>query len=872
MDQYLQAASGLSHDTRTLVSGDMYLAYVTDLCDRRLFLSDAVDKGASAILYQVAHESDPLPPCAVPIVPVVDLDKQVGAIADRFYQFPSKALTVIGITGTNGKSSIAYYLLQALTLLGVPTAMIGTLGFGDLDTMHASANTTPGVVDQHRLLARFRDDGKKVVVMEVSSHALDQGRVDHVAIDIAVFTNLTRDHLDYHGSMSAYGKSKERLFTHPGLAKAVINVDDLFGQELFARYKHAMDIKPVSMNDDVVIDSPLIGGFNRLNLLCVAAVLRHMDIDAEKIAALLPKLQPAPGRMQLFSKPGFAKAVVDYAHTPDALAKALQALRPLCHGALWCVIGCGGDRDEGKRGPMARIAEQYADQVILTDDNPRFEDPTKITDAMQEGMRHPNKAIVEHARVRAIAYALETAGIDDVVLVAGKGHESYQLIGDKKIHCDDRDSVQDIMSAPVSIDTRTLNPGDVYVAIRGVHADGHDFLNAAMSKGAAYALVEEKKGDIDLKQCLVPDTTKALGALAKQHRMAMSHITMIALTGSCGKTTTRQFIQSICEQVYKTHASIKSFNNHLGVPLTLLGIKPSHDMVVQEMGANHAGELSYLTQLVQPDVAMITNIAPVHLEGFGSLEGVARAKSEIFEGLGVHGTAVLNADDAFFETLKTHVGDKRIVTFSMQHTADVMAENSALNNNACASFDLVFGDKRYPVSLQMLGAHNVANALAAAACAYAVGIDAAKIVTGLQEAQAVERRMRVVNAVGGARLIDDSYNANPSAVMAAIDVLVQFEGLRILVLGDMGELGADATLYHAKVGAYARDHQVDQLYCVGDLTRYAVDAYGETARFFEDKTALIAHLKTSMDATTTLLVKGSLSMAMDEITRGVRVQ
>jgi UDP-N-acetylmuramoyl-L-alanyl-D-glutamate--2,6-diaminopimelate ligase len=380
-------------------------------------------------------------------------------------------LRITGITGTNGKTTCAYLLAQCLERLGLPAAYIGTIGWGLPQTLAEPTHTTPDVVTVHRELAQLRTSGVREVAMEVSSHALDQGRVDGVRFHVAAFTNLTRDHLDYHESMAAYGAAKSRLFQMPELKHIVLNIGDEYGRGLAQTYNgdasltavwvgpgdsgwladralHATEVRVepggIALQLDgsfgkLAVNTQLMGRFNAENALVVIACLLSLGISFSEAAGALADAAPAPGRMEVLKSDARNKAtaVVDYAHTPDALAKALSAAREHCTGALWCVFGCGGDRDPGKRPIMGAIAAELADQIIVTDDNPRSEDPEAITEAIVGGIQS-RKVRVIHDRGEAIATALKEAQPVDLVLIAGKGHEDYQIYGDTRRSFSDR--------------------------------------------------------------------------------------------------------------------------------------------------------------------------------------------------------------------------------------------------------------------------------------------------------------------------------------------------------------------------------------------------------------------------------------------------
>ncbi len=437
------------------------------------FASQAVGQGATVVLWQPdAGVAAPALPPHVTVLAVPDLNVAIGTIADRFFDAPSRSISVTGITGTNGKTTTAHVLAAALAELGRISAYAGTLGHGRIGAVKAGTHTTPDCITLHRQLAELRDEGVTHLAMEISSHALDQQRVAGVRMDTAVFTNLTHDHLDYHGTIDAYGAAKARLFAWPGLQHAVINVEDAFGRELAANYRGAGLVicarADASLLPDceyvlaesvtaapaglaIVIDSSwgsatlrsrFVGDFNVDNLLAVLGVLLASGFALPAAVSALERCVPPPGRMETFAAPARPLAIVDYAHTPDALDKALSAARRHCSGRLICVFGCGGDRDAGKRPVMGAIAGRLADTVIVTDDNPRTEDGDAIVAGIVAGLAQPQRAIVERDRARAIERAMQMGRAGDVVLIAGKGHEDYQIVGIETRYFSDRDVVQ----------------------------------------------------------------------------------------------------------------------------------------------------------------------------------------------------------------------------------------------------------------------------------------------------------------------------------------------------------------------------------------------------------------------------------------------
>ena len=461
--------SGLALDSRRVENGFLFFACNGTATDGRDFMLAAQSAGAIAIVYE-AENADLPAGLNIPIFPVFGLNQMVGYAASSFYKEPSRDLQVFGVTGTNGKSTCCYLLVQALQSLGMKAGMIGTIGVGDVEDLAESSLTTPDPISLQSSLAKMRDQGFTQIAIEVSSHALDQGRVNGTTFFCTLFTNLTRDHLDYHGDMDRYGAAKQRLFTDFHSELVITNAADSFGarlidvanSEFIVQYGQSGDV----FADDVVLgphgiamtiegngvefdlQTPLIGKINVQNLEMLVATLLALSTSIEDIQKITSDLKPAPGRMERFNLKAGTSVVVDYAHTPDALEKALLSIREHCEGELWCVFGCGGDRDQGKRPVMGAHAARYADRLVVTNDNPRSESPQHIADQIVAGAQAESgnielKTILD--RREAIQFAVSQASESDWVLVAGKGHETTQTIGDKVLDFSDRTLVNQLL-------------------------------------------------------------------------------------------------------------------------------------------------------------------------------------------------------------------------------------------------------------------------------------------------------------------------------------------------------------------------------------------------------------------------------------------
>ncbi|ARN76380.1 UDP-N-acetylmuramoyl-L-alanyl-D-glutamate--2,6-diaminopimelate ligase [Oceanicoccus sagamiensis] len=457
------AVSGIELDSREVTAGDVFLACAGFASDGRDYIDQAIAAGAVAVL---AEQDERWPNHSmrhgIPIVVVEKLSQKISAIAGQFYKHPSQQLPVLAVTGTNGKTSCTQLLQQLLNALDKSCGVIGTLGAGADGELAAGINTTPSAVAIQKLLANWLADNISTAAMEVSSHGLEQGRVQALQFELALFTNLSRDHLDYHGSMQAYAEAKARLFRQPGLKHAVINIDDNFSSSLLSIINDDVEVtrfsidaaqdknkridvwvENISYHPDGVsaelhspwgefeLHSPLLGSFNLSN---VVAVVSSLGVLGYPVATVIEKLQvlgTIAGRMEKVTSATDINVVVDYAHTPDALEKALVAMRQHSEGDVWCVFGCGGDRDQGKRSLMGETVQRYADHVVVTSDNPRHESASDIINQILGGVNCPS--LVEEDRAKAIDFTIANAKAGDCVLLAGKGHEEYQQVGDLRV-------------------------------------------------------------------------------------------------------------------------------------------------------------------------------------------------------------------------------------------------------------------------------------------------------------------------------------------------------------------------------------------------------------------------------------------------------
>jgi UDP-N-acetylmuramyl-tripeptide synthetase/UDP-N-acetylmuramoyl-tripeptide--D-alanyl-D-alanine ligase len=931
--------TGATADSRAVAPGFLFFAVAGAKADGMSFAPQALAAGAVAIVCEK-------PPADgdTPFIQVEDVRAALSHAAAALH--PRQPETIVAVTGTSGKTSVADFTRQIFTACGFAAASLGTIGVIKPSGAVYGSLTTPDPVTLHRTLDELAGEGVTHLAMEASSHGLDQRRLDGVRLTAAGFTNLSRDHLDYHANLDDYLAAKLRLFTallQPGQTAVIAADGDFSGRVIEACRARGLNVFTVGFNGeglhlrdmqaegfslllDIVhlgretrVKLPLAGAFQAENALVAAGLALAAGCPEDQVFAALEHLRGAPGRLELVGDKGGAPVFVDYAHKPDALDKALAALRPFAQDRLITVFGCGGDRDPGKRPLMGEIAVQGADIAIVTDDNPRSEEPASIRAAILAGAPGAREIGDRSSAIRA-AVAMLLPG--DVLLIAGKGHETGQIVGDKVLPFDDREEARAALTgwqeskhpggdflwsglglvAPlsarvsglvpagvtgVSIDTRTLNPGELYFAIKGDNSDGHDYVAKAFERGAAAAVVDEAHADA-LKPLgslyIVHDVLKALEGLARAARKR-SRARIVAVTGSVGKTSTKEALRKVLGDAGPTHASDKSYNNHWGVPLMLARLPEQARFAVFEIGMNHAGEITPLVDMVRPHVALVTNVAPVHLEHFANIEAIAEAKAEIFGGLVKGGVAIVNRDIETFAVLEAAARQSvagHVLTFGTHAEADarlIACEPEGSGSRVSAHVlgqDLDF-------RLGAPGRHLALNAMAVLLAARSVGLDLNAAAASLSEVAPPEGR--------GAReslrldpeqpeseilLIDESYNANPASMRAAIELLgatkPSGEGRRIAVLGDMLELGPTGPALHAELAEVLDNQGVDLVFAAGPLTRHLFDALPphKAAAWTGDAAGLEPLVAQALRPGDAVMVKGSNGSRMHALVAGLK--
>lgn len=860
----------LVEDSRLAGPGTIFLARTGDAVDGRTFISQAESAGAPIVL----SDADGCARCTGPSLECTDPSSVGAEIAHRIHGRPTSRLRLVGITGTNGKTTTAFILRHLLASPGEPCGLISGIEIHDGEEWTEARLTTPQAPELCRYLGRMVRNGCSHAVMEVSSHALDLGRVEPLGYNIGIFTNLSGDHLDHHGDMNSYACSKQKLFASlPEEGCAIININDEQGDFMASAAScHVIECgdgaaaRVLCTFEDLrgslgrfegpwgsfEASLPLIGRHNLFNALQAVAAAWKCNVPVEHLQRRLSSCPCPRGRLQRVKGPRTAPHVfIDFAHTDAAISSTLQNVRRLLpeSSRLHVVFGCGGDRDATKRPRMAAAAARWADRITLTSDNPRNEDPKKILTEIFSGIPadHAEGTIVQPDRAQAIEHAIMSAHSDDVVVIAGKGHERFQLVGSRRISFDDEAVAMEVLhrhepskiefidmdtiagwvdgtwlqspackKEPIEgivIDSREVAPGLAFVAIKGDIHDGHDHVTSAIEDGASLVVVERPIESDTTPVLMVKDTRQALAQLARNWRQQLEDVTVIAITGSCGKTTTRSLLQNVLSQDASTCASIRSFNNDIGLPLSILSARPHHKYLVLEAGSSSPGEIDHLGTIAQPDHAIITMVGQSHLQDLESQEGVAREKYSLLPHVR---TSAWVRDDPY--DLPPGLASK-IHRFgaSPGHQSTLNMHGSSL---------LLEDGTTFQVGLP--GHHNAMNAVPVIHLARSLGLGDAEIQRGLDQVRPPRGRGRR-SSIGEIDFIDESYNANPDSMWAAIDTVLDQSraGSRIvLVLGDMLELGDLADSSHDQLGCRIASHpdrgSIDLVMLVGQHVKGTV--------------------------------------------------
>ncbi len=967
-----QDIAGITADSRDVQAGYLFAMLPSAVMGGkhgRDYLKQAIEKGASYLLTDTEIDAD------LPVFVSDNIRRDIALMAADFYASSAQeSRKMIAVTGTNGKSSIVWMLRHLWADAGIRAASIGTHGiYKGLEEVNNAARagnlTTPDAVGLAQAIGGLQNDGYQHLAMEASSHGLHQSRLAGFAVDIAIFTNLSQDHLDYHQDFESYRQAKYLLFSDNLKAGGVALICDSYDridalqaiatqkQARFYRYGFTENCDFALLNcthidgllhatlklqtETVRIETDLVGKFQWENLLasCAAASLSGMAIEAIKQA--VPAVKTVAGRLELAVSAHYRQVFVDYAHTPDALQHALVTLRAHQQekqGQLYCLFGCGGERDKGKRALMAKIATQYADRVIITDDNPRHEDPLEIRMEILKYCDGQNLPLHIPSRHQAIQSAINMLQSGDILLIAGKGSEDYQLIGDVKYPFDDRleakkawenrvkslnlwdrdrliqadknivfakdtipfsddtaggmggirKGVGSVLSAEkssraphinnIGINSQQARAGDLFIALQDKR-DGHDFIESAMQNGAVASLGTKPPADI-----IVPDSLQALENMAHYQRQ-QSKAVHIGVTGSVGKTSVKNGLARLFMAQGNCHSAQGSFNNHIGLPLSLATMPSDTDIGVFELGMNHAKEIDALSKILQPDIALITTIAPVHIAHFDDLSGIAAAKAEIFNGMKPGSIAILPLDSPFYDLLyKAAFKDKklRVLNFGENESADIQIIGKQMQTDNITAWRFAYQEQIYSIGGFVSGVQwgQLLGAMVAVQVAVAMMQEEAITHETLKEKllplsgiHASKGRGNILFSKHCRMVIDETYNASPLATQAALINLAAYprntNSRKIAILGDMLELGKDEVKYHIDLLKYCAN--IDVLHVVGANMTHLYDALPKNKQGICAKTAdaLAQRLIPMLEKDDIIMVKGSAGMKMAKIIKKI---
>ncbi len=851
------------------------------------FIPQAIQQGAIVIITDQDIQADK------PIFKVENPRILLTQIAAKLY--PSQNLKKVAVTGTNGKTSTVYYVSEIMNKLGIKTASMGTIGVSSPVLNIDGSMTTPDAVTLNKTFNLLQEKGIEVVAMEASSHGLDQGRLAYNLLIAGAFTNLTRDHLDYHKTMENYLAAKAKLFSdciQEG-GTAVLNADipeyDYLKEictgrnlKIISYGKNGDTLKlinqqPTGLGQDLIIQvdgkeynisTKIYGDFQAYNILTAVGLCMGLGKTWKEIVPVLIELTPPAGRLEnVGTTPNGAQIFVDYAHTPDALERVLISLRAHTKNKLVCLFGCGGNRDTGKRAQMGEIANRLADKVYITDDNPRNEDPAPIRSAIKETC--PEGEEYDNRRV-AIHEAIQNLEAGDILVLAGKGHESGQMIQGINYPFNDKiearlvlENMQNnplwtsselqmalnttvdknIWANGITFDSRIIKLGDIFVALKTQTNDGHQYVRQALEKGATACIVDHKLDDIfEENQIIVPDTLKALESLARFARMR-TDAQVIGITGSCGKTSTKEMLAACLGKQGKTHATQKNFNNNLGVPFTMANMPRDTQYAVIEMGISHPGEMAELSDFVRPNITLVTNIAPAHQEYFADTRAIAAEKIHIVDYQNKEGAIVLNVDDPQYQFLADtalSAGLKKVIRFGQNEKADFHLLSAVIHNDKTHVIAEWHGEK-LTYDLNFVGTHFALNSLAVLAAIDASGASVDQAAQDLTTLQPIQGRGQACDVRIGDKtihIVDDAYNANPVSMKASILAFGQRQGRKIAVLGDMLELGKKSYEMHLDILPLLEQNNINKLYAVGPIMSQVFDLASPDIQGAKAKSAL----------------------------------
>jgi MurE/MurF fusion protein len=925
--------SGISFNSNQVKKNNIFFAIKGNKIDGNSFISSAISNGAKIIITEKKINGLKN---SILFIQSNNIRKLLAEISFKINnKIPNN---IIAVTGTNGKSSIADFYYQILDLNNKKVASIGTLGIKSKKFKKNLSNTTIDPIQLGKILSNLKKKNINNVIMEASSHGLNQNRLDGLSFNTGIFTNLSQDHLDYHKNIKNYLKAKlylfEKLIKKNGNIitdekipefKKIKNIASNKNLNLFSlldkknnfqflshQYVGESQLLEIRYNNSIhKIKLNLIGKVQLKNVLMAIIASIKSNINIKDILNVIPKIKSVEGRFERVSRiKNNSKVILDYAHTPDALKTCLKNIKEQFPShKITLVFGCGGNRDQNKRAKMGKIADLFSDKIYLTDDNPRLEQPSKIRKDIKKGIKK-QKVFEFPNRTKAISEAIKHLNTGEILLVAGKGHESVQEIGVQKIFFSDKNIILNaikiknlalsnnlkvnilkelhgekkiynkIFLNKARINSREIKKGDIFFAIKGKKNDGNRFIGEAFKKKASIAVVNkiEKKINIS-RQIKVRDSLKFLTKSSKLYRENIK-TKIIAITGSCGKTTLKELLGNSLKKISKVGISPKSYNNKYGVPLSLFNLDQKNNYGVLEIGMDKKGEIDYLSKIVQPDVSVITNINYAHAKNFKNLKQIALAKSEIINNTKVDGFIILNADDNFFYLHKNIANKKslKILSFGIDNkNSNIKLIKIKKVANKFRATIRVNNFKTY-FFLSNDFQNNTLNILAALAV-MSVFINVSKLNKNIfmdfktPEGRGNITKIKIDNK--NLNLIDESYNSNPLSLKSAIlnfDKIKMNNEKKYLLLGDMLELGKHSKKLHQSIGKIINNTKIDKIFVKGSEVLFTFNSISKKkkGRVLNNNSQIIDLIKNDLNNNDYLMVKASNATGFNEMIKNIK--
>ena len=925
--------SGISFNSKDIKKDNIFFAIKGNHFDGNKFISIAIKKGSKIIISEKRITN---PQKDILFIHTKNIRKLLAEIAFKIYK--NKPNNLIAVTGTNGKSSVSDFYFQLLKLNKIKVASIGTLGVKSKNIRRNLQNTTIDPIRMGQILSKLKSQKINNVIMEASSHGLTQHRLDGLKFSSGIFTNLSQDHLDYHKNFKDYFKAKQYLFENLIRKKGNVITDETLPEfkrikkiaisrklklqvlnnsknqfqilsHSYRGEKQILKIRYYNLTREINLN--LIGKIQLKNILMAIIAAKNSNISLIKILNVLSQLKPIDGRLEKIGKiKNRSKVILDYAHTPDALRICLSNLKEqFPNKKIILLFGCGGNRDQNKRFKMGKIACDYSNEIYLTDDNPRFEDPRKIRDDIKKGIQDTSiKEIPD--RKKAISEAIKNLNTGDILLVAGKGHEKTQDFGKKKIYFSDKKIILDciklknknlsknlkiniikelskiknkiplVKADKVRINSKEVNKNDIFFAIKGKKNDGNKYIGEAFKNKASLVVVNKVQNKFNSKrQIKVRNTLKFMTEISKIFRQNID-TNIIAITGSCGKTTLKELLGNVLGKISSVSISPKSYNNKFGVPLSLLNLKHSDEFGVLEVGMDKKGEIDNLTNIIKPNVGLITNINYAHAKNFKNIKQIALAKAEIIKNILPNGFVVLNADDSFFKLHKKIAENNNInvISFGIKtKKANVKLFNIKKVKKAF-KIKVKLNDKFKYFIISNNFQSNIYNILSALSV-----ISIYKDVLKLNEKIFLDFRSPAGRGdhstikIGNKKinLIDESYNSNPLSLKSALknyDNIDTKKYRKYLLLGDMMELGSHSKKLHQSIVPIINETNIDKVFVMGKMVREIFDNIVKVkrGRILENKSGIFELIKKDFNNNDYLMIKASNATGFNSIVNNLK--